>query len=56
MNITQNISFLINVFQKIRKISRMNCITNWPCSKKCMKALKELLGYINQLGNSNAAQ
>ncbi len=34
----------------------MNCITNWPNSKKWMKALKELLGYIRQLWSSNPTQ
>jgi hypothetical protein len=34
----------------------MNYITNWPNSKKWMKALNELLGYISKLGNNKPTQ
>jgi hypothetical protein len=42
-----------NENQYLEKVSRMNCITNGPSSKKWTKAFKELLGYISQLGNNN---
>jgi len=42
-----------NESQYLEKNSRMNCITNWPSSKKWTKALKESLGYVSQLGSNN---
>jgi hypothetical protein len=53
VNITQNIFLLASFFKKLKKFSKMNCINNWSSLKKWMKALKELLGYISQLGSSN---
>jgi len=51
MNITQNIFFFMNVFLKIRKFLQGELHYKFSQFQESMTILKELLGYISQLGS-----